>query len=249
MIRLGPTVVASALFAAIALNPAAAPAQEASHPPTLKLPGMPPMPLPPRGSATPRPGDDEEPGQALRAPPQSPPSDSDEKPHEKPEPPKTRAEVLDDLYARLAASKDVDETSGLVAAIDRLELASGSDAGDLIMARAMAAMGEKNYEVAGSLLDKLIDLDPQWAEAWNKRATLRFILDDDEGSMADIAHVLKIEPRHFGALSGMGMIFERQGFRDDALKAYRRALAIAPQLPSIKNSVDRMTKAVEGQDL
>jgi Tfp pilus assembly protein PilF len=67
--------------------------------------------------------------------------------------------------------------------------------------------------------------------------------------MTDIAHVLKIEPRHFGALSGMGMIFERRGFRDDALKAYRRALAIAPQLQSIKNSVDRLTKAVEGQDL
>jgi tetratricopeptide (TPR) repeat protein len=247
MIRFGSMIVVSAMFAAIALNPAATPAQDASHPPTLKLPGMPPMPLPPRGKSTPRPGDDE-PDQALRPAPNNP-ADSDETTAEKPEPPKTRAQTLDDLYGRLAASKDTDETNGLIAAIDRLELVSGSDAANLIMARAMAAMGEKNYDVASSLLNKLIDLDPQWAEAWNKRATLRFILEDDEGSMADIAHVLKIEPRHFGALSGMGMIFERRGFRDDALKAYRRALAIAPQLQSIKNSVDRLTKAVEGQDL
>jgi tetratricopeptide (TPR) repeat protein len=247
MIRLGPIIVVS-LFAAVALNAAAAPAQDASHQPTLKLPGMPPAPLPPRGRLTPRPGEDE-PGLGARAAPQTHPSDPDEKTVEKAEPPRTRAQTLDDLFARLAASKDADETNGLVAAIDRLELVSGSDAGDLIMARAMAAMGAKNYDVAASLLDKLIDLDPQWAEAWNKRATLRFILEDDKGSMADIAHVLQIEPRHFGALSGMGMIFERRGFRDDALKAYRRALTIAPQLQSIKNSVDRLTKAVEGQDL
>jgi tetratricopeptide (TPR) repeat protein len=116
------------------------------------------------------------------------------------------------------------------------------------MARAIAAMGVKSYDVAQTLLDKIVELYPDWAEGWNKRATLRFVLDDDKGSMADIAHVLKIEPRHVGALSGMGMILERDGFREDALRAYRRALAVAPQLESLKDSVDRLTKSVEGQD-
>jgi len=110
-------------------------------------------------------------------------------------------------------------------------------------------MGLKNFEVALALLDKLVELQPDWAEAWNKRATVRYLVDDYEGSMADIAHVLKLEPRHFGALSGMGMILERRGFREDALRAYRRALAIAPHLDSLRNSVDRLTKSVEGQDL
>jgi tetratricopeptide (TPR) repeat protein len=248
MNRFGP-IVALTLLIATPLGASPAQTDDGAHPPSLRLPGMAPMPLPPRGKTMQaRPGDDEPTTEPGLAPPNHPPS-PDESTSGKPEPPRTRAQTLDDLYARLAASKDAEETAGLIAAIDRLELVSGSDAGDLIMARAIAAMGTKNYEIALALLDKLVDLDPQWAEAWNKRATVRFLLYDDNGSMEDIAHVLKIEPRHFGALSGMGMIFERRGFRDDALRAYRRALEIAPQLESLKNSVDRLTKAVQGQDL
>jgi Flp pilus assembly protein TadD len=188
---------------------------------------------------------------ALHADAAQPPKSSDS-PSEKHEPspaPHSRAETLNDLYARLAASKDADETVGLISAIDRLALESGSDAGDLLMTRAVVAVGDKNYDVALALLDKLVELQPQWAEAWNKRATVRFLVDDDEGSMADIAQVLKLEPRHIGALSGMGVILERRGFREGALRAYRRALEIAPQLPSLKTSVDRLTKAVQGEDL
>jgi tetratricopeptide (TPR) repeat protein len=223
--------------------------EEAQRGPTLRLPGMAPIPLPPRGRALEAiPGEDEpssdsKDGVAPRA------AAPNQDPADKAPPPRTKAETLDDLYARLALAKDADETSGLVTAIDRLELDSGSDAGDLLMARAIAAINLKNYEVALALLDKIVDLQPDWAEAWNKRATVRYIIDDFDGSMADIAHVLKLEPRHFGALSGMGMILERGGFREDALRAYRRALAIAPHLETLKSNVDRLTKSVEGQEL
>ncbi|HLW93546.1 MAG TPA: hypothetical protein VKS78_19895 [Roseiarcus sp.] len=225
--------------------------EDGPHVPTLRLPGMAPMPLPPRGHSLVIPGEDEPTADAQSEPPRvSPPDKGATRDGAKsPPPPRTKVQTLDDLYARLAASKDADETNGVIAAISRLQLDSGSDAGDLLMARAIAAMGEKDFEVALSLLDKIIELQPDWAEAWNKRATVRFLEDDDQGSMADIAHVLKLEPRHFGALSGMGAILERRGFRDDALRAYRRALAIAPGLESLRTSVDRLTKAVEGQDL
>ncbi|HLH48195.1 MAG TPA: hypothetical protein VKV96_02535 [Roseiarcus sp.] len=237
MIRLGSIVAVALLMAALGAS-AAAP-EESLHPPTLRLPGLSPVPLPPRAHGV-------SPGSENAAPRSSKP---DESAQEKPPAPRTRAELLNDLYARLAASKDADETTGLIGAIDRLELESGSDAGDLLMARAVAAMTAKNYDVALALLDKLIDLHPEWAEAWNKRATVRFLVDDDRGSMADIAHVLKLEPRHIGALAGMGVILEREGFRDDALRAYQRALQIAPQLKSLKDSVERLTKAVQGEDL
>lgn len=160
-----------------------------------------------------------------------------------------RQQKLDELFGRLAASTDVAETNGLVVAIDRLQLASGSDAGDLLMARAVAAMGTNNLPIALALLDKIVVLQPAWAEAWNKRATVRYLMGDDQQSMVDIARVLVLEPRHFGALSGMGMILERRGFRDDALRAYRRALEIAPQLTSVRDAVDRLTAAVNGQSL
>jgi tetratricopeptide (TPR) repeat protein len=249
MIRFGP-FLALAILIATPLVAYPARAEESAPRPTLRLPGMAPIPLPPRGHGLEAvPGDDEpQPEQNLIAPPRKPDDSASEKPKTSPPAP-SRAEMLDDLYARLAVSKDAEETAGIVAAIDRLELISGSDAGDLLMARVIAAMGAKNYEVALDLLDKIVDLHPEWAEAWNKRATVRFLLDDDEGSMTDIAHVLKIEPRHFGALSGMGMILERRGFRNDALRAYRRALEIAPQSETLKNSVERLTKAVEGEDL
>jgi tetratricopeptide (TPR) repeat protein len=161
----------------------------------------------------------------------------------------TREQKLDDLFARLAASKDAAETNGLVVAIDRLYLESGSDTGDLLMARAIAAIGAHNLTVSLALLDKIIALRPDWAEAWNKRATVRYLMDDEKGSMADIARVLSLEPRHIGALSGMAMILERAGFTDDALRTYRRALEIAPQLSSVRAAVDRLTAAAKGQSL
>jgi tetratricopeptide (TPR) repeat protein len=222
------------------------------RPPTVRFPGMTPIPLPPHGHGLEAVPGADEPAASDPSPngrTEKSPSKGDGGAKAEEPPPQTRAQVLDDLYSRLAASKDADETNGIIAAIDRLELKSGSDAGDLLMARAIAAMGVKSYDVAETLLDKIVELYPDWAEGWNKRATLRFVLDDDKGSMADIAHVLKIEPRHVGALSGMGMILERDGFREDALRAYRRALAVAPQLESLKDSVDRLTKSVEGQDL
>ncbi len=160
-----------------------------------------------------------------------------------------RRQKLDDLFARLAASTDVAETNGLVLAIDRLQLDSGSNTSDFLMARAIAAIETRSLATSLALLDKIIILQPGWAEAWNKRATVRHLAGDDRGSMADIAHVLILEPRHFGALSGMGMILEGRGFRDEALRAYRRALEIAPQLPSLRAAVDRLTAALAGQGL
>jgi Flp pilus assembly protein TadD len=171
-------------------------------------------------------------------------------PESAPQPPaQTRQQKLDDLFARLAASTDPDETNGLVAAIDRLHLESGSNTGDFLMARAIAALGTRNLDVAHTLLDKIVILQPSWAEAWNKRATVRFMLGDERGAMADIARVLALEPRHVGALSGMGMILEQSGFREQALRAYRRALEIAPQLASARTAVDRLDAAIKGQSL
>jgi tetratricopeptide (TPR) repeat protein len=170
-------------------------------------------------------------------------------PSEPPPPAQLRRERLDDLFARLAASTDASETSGLVRAIDRLQLESGSSTGDLLMARAIAAFETHDFETSLALLDKIVLLQPGWAEAWNKRATVRHLAGDDNGSMTDIAHVLALEPRHFGALSGLGMILESRGFRDDALRAYRRALEIAPQLQTVRDAVARLTKEVDGQRL
>jgi tetratricopeptide (TPR) repeat protein len=244
MIRLGP-VLFIALAAALAGAAPPAGADERGGRRNFQFPDMPSPALSPAlRVANPEPGDDEELGPA---------SGGDAPGAAKPEPapatPPTHRQKLDGLFARLAASSDAAETNGLIVAIDRLQLDSGSNTGDLLMARAIAALGSNNLETALALLDKIIILQPGWAEAWNKRATVRYLQGDDRQSMADIAQVLILEPRHFGALSGMGMILERRGFRDGALRAYRRALEIAPQLASVRSAVDRLTAAVNGQSL
>jgi tetratricopeptide (TPR) repeat protein len=160
-----------------------------------------------------------------------------------------RQQKLDDLFARLAVSTDASETSGLMLAIDRLQLESDSSTAELLMARAVGALETHRFEASLALLDKMVVLQPQWAEAWNKRATVRHLMGDDDGAMADIAHVLKLEPRHLGALSGLGLILESRGFRDDALRVYRRALEVAPQLKSLRDAVARLTVVVDGQRL
>ena len=161
----------------------------------------------------------------------------------------TRQERLDLLFGRLAKATDPDEASGIATAIERLWMHSGSDTADLLMTRAVVAMGTDHHETARDLLDRIVGLDPQWAEAWNKRATLRFLDDDDAGAMEDISHVLTIEPRHFGALSGMGFILRRNGLNKGALTAFRKALDVYPENQDIRKIIDELALEVEGRDL
>ena len=164
-------------------------------------------------------------------------------------PPKTPAEERADLYARLAASKDADETSGIITRLLHLYSESGSDTADLLLKRARQAIGVENYSDALKILDATVALQPDWAEGWNARATARYLDDDYNGSMADIAQTLKREPRHIGALMGMGMILESREKREDALKVYERVLEIAPHWRNAEEAADKLKAALAGSEL
>ena len=164
-------------------------------------------------------------------------------------PPKTPAEERADLYARLAASKDADETAGIVTLLLHSYSESGSDTADLLLRRARQAIGIEQYSDALKILDATITLLPDWAEGWNARATARYLDDDYDGSMADIAETLKREPRHLGALMGMATILEARGKREEALKVYERALAIAPHWHNAEEAADKLKAALAGEEL
>jgi tetratricopeptide (TPR) repeat protein len=102
-----------------------------------------------------------------------------------------------------------------------------------LMQEGIAAMAAEEFEQARSLFDALVGATPDWAEAWNKRATVSFILGDDADSLADIVRVLEREPRHFGALSGFGQIALRNGFVHEAIVAFEAAIAINPHLRGV----------------
>jgi tetratricopeptide (TPR) repeat protein len=167
----------------------------------------------------------------------------------RPEPAVLRQRTLDELFRHLGAAADPEEAKGYADAIQHVWLQSRSDTANLIMQRAMLASRMKNYPLALTLLDKLVALEPDWAEAWNQRATVRFLSEDFDGSMADIDKVLKLEPRHFGALTGMAVILQREGLNKRALEVFKKMLEIYPAQPDIKDTVDKLSLDVNGRDI
>lgn len=126
---------------------------------------------------------------------------------------------------------------------------SGSAAMDLLLERGRAAMEAGDYAAAVEHLTALTDHAPDFAEGWNARATAYFQMGELGPAVQDIAHVLTLNPRHFGALAGLGMIFEQLDQPDKALEVYKAALAIHPHMTEVLASVERLTKATAGQDL
>jgi len=156
--------------------------------------------------------------------------------------------ALDDLFDRLPGA-EAREAQNIVREIWIEWSKSGSPAMDLLLERGREAMGAGKPAEAVQHLTALIDHAPEFAEGWNARATAYFQTGDLGPSISDIGHVLTLNPRHFGALSGLGMIFEQLDQPENALEAYRGALAINPHLTDIKDAVARLEKDVAGQDL
>lgn len=124
-----------------------------------------------------------------------------------------------------------------------------SDAMTLLLTRATRAMKADDLDRALGFLDDLVRLAPDFAEGRNRRATIHFMRKDYGRAVADIQRVLALEPRHFGALSGLGIILDRLERKPEALRVFRRALAIHPHLAGAQAAVDRLTPVVEGQPL
>jgi tetratricopeptide (TPR) repeat protein len=117
------------------------------------------------------------------------------------------------------------------------------------MDRAIKMMNAGRLDDAEAMFSAIISRKPAFAEAWNKRATVRFFRGDNAGSANDILQVIKLEPRHFGALSGLGMIKVREGDLQGALQAYRAAQRINPFLPNIEVIIDRLGQRLKGRAL
>ena len=128
-------------------------------------------------------------------------------------------------------------------------LQTSSDTAALLMLRAKAAMDAHKPDVAMKLLDAVVKLRPDYIEAWNRRATLYYLKNDYARSLQDIREVLIREPRHFGALAGLGMNMQDSGDEKRALEAFRKALAVNPHLEKVPELVKTLTEKVEGRDI
>ncbi|HEX4192594.1 MAG TPA: tetratricopeptide repeat protein [Stellaceae bacterium] len=116
-----------------------------------------------------------------------------------------------------------------------------------LMEKGLTLMAEDEDEAALKAFDALIAHAPDFAEGWNKRATVEFLLGDYQASMGDIAHTLKLEPRHFGALAGLGEVELALGNKEAALNAFDQALAIDPHLGDVAEMADNLKKELAGK--
>ena len=190
----------------------------------------------------------------AQAPHPMPPADDSPKliepPADLPRPQTGDAKLnLDKLFEALKIAPTQESAKFVENRIWALWLARGGDTGNLLMGRVKTAMDRKDFDLAIKLLNAIIDIRPDYVEAWNRRATIRFVQKDFGNALADIREVLVREPRHFGALSGLGVIMQELGDDKRALEAFRRALALHPKLEKIPDLVKKLTEKVEGREI
>jgi tetratricopeptide (TPR) repeat protein len=164
--------------------------------------------------------------------------------------PPSRAEQLDSLFDMLKNAKDQSEAENTENLIAALWLKSGSDTVDLLMEWTQQAVKDKNYPLALDYLDRIVTLKPDYVEGWNTRATVYYMRDDYGRALADIEKTLRLEPRHFGALTGLGTILREIGEEQRALEVYRRVIALDPHLDSVQKAIKELSgKGAEGRAL
>jgi tetratricopeptide (TPR) repeat protein len=158
------------------------------------------------------------------------------------------AERLDQLFTALAGAGE-DEWEAIETDIWVEWSHSGSAAMDLLLERGRQAMAAGDSEAAIAHLSALIDHAPDFPEGWNARATAYFQAGLYGPSLADIRQVLALEPRHFGALAGLGLILEEIGEEAGALEAYRLGAEVHPRRTSFVEGIARLERKVLGKGI
>jgi tetratricopeptide (TPR) repeat protein len=156
---------------------------------------------------------------------------------------------LDGLFERLKVAPDLVVARGLEAEIWGIWGEGPDEAASGMLLAGSEAMARRAWPTALRQFDALIERRPRFAEAWNKRATLYYLMGDYPRSVADIQRTLALEPRHFGALSGLGLIFVAVGKTEPALRSFEAALAIHPYLPGARQHVEALRQQLKGEQL
>ncbi len=159
------------------------------------------------------------------------------------------SEDLEFLFGALKVAPDDTSAKAIEQRIWAQWMVSTSDTANLLMTRVRTALEAKDTDLAIKLLDGIVKIRPDYVEGWNRRATLYYMKRDYGRSLADIREVLRREPRHFGALAGLGLILQDLGEDKRALDAYRRALDVYPRLQRIPGVVKKLQEEVEGRDI
>ena len=156
---------------------------------------------------------------------------------------------LDKLFAQLKTATSTEQAQPIERQIWDIWTESGDQNIDALMAIGIAAMNDGDYDQAYRALSRVVDLAPNYAEGWNKRATVLYLMGRYEDSIKDIGKTLALEPRHFGALSGLGLCNAQLSREKEALDAFEKALEINPNMPGIKLDAEEMKKQLGNKSI
>jgi tetratricopeptide (TPR) repeat protein len=149
------------------------------------------------------------------------------------------------LFDRLKTTKSAGEAEAIQQTIWAVWMESKNAEVNLLMLEGVDAMGQSGLQRALEAFDAMVKAAPEFAEGWNKRATVEFLMGDFKASVADIQKTLALEPRHWGALAGLGQIYVALGDDEAALRAFKRALEINPHLASVRAKIKELEEKLE----
>lgn len=156
---------------------------------------------------------------------------------------------LDGLFEQLKNAPSMQAAFEIEQKIWRIWIVNGEEQVDGHMALGMQAMHVGSLRNSLEQFTKVIVLDPDFAEGWNKRATVHYMLGNLEKSMSDIQRTLALEPRHYGAISGLGLIFDATQNVEGALKAWQEVLQITPYNEAVRARVQELQEIIDGKPI
>ena len=194
--------------------------------------------------------------QTAPAPPRAavprggPPAGPQGRPTEKlPATAEEKAKLLSDLYAHLATADSAESAKKAQMAIERMWSHSGSDTVSLLMQRASKALAAKEFDQALLFMDYVVQLAPDFAEGFNRRAFIHFSRNDMSSALGDLRRTLALEPNHFKALDGLAQIWRQMGNPKGALSVAKQLLEVHPYWEGAAKMAEELAREVDGQGI
>ncbi|MDX1402360.1 MAG: tetratricopeptide repeat protein, partial [Kiloniellales bacterium] len=156
---------------------------------------------------------------------------------------------LDELFTQLREAEGIGEARPIEISIWQIWTYTDDRAVAELMRESASAMEKKDYERALRYLDQVVEIAPDYSEGWNRRATVNYLAGRYSESLDDIARTLALEPRHFGALSGRGLVFSALEKPEEALESYEKALEVHPHLIGARISAEALREAFRKQEI
>lgn len=154
-----------------------------------------------------------------------------------------------DLLAQLKKAETPEAAHPIEEKLTAMFRPSGSPSVDLLMTRAETATAAGDKETARKLVDAVTSIAPKYAEGWHVRAAMESAADNDAAAMVSLQKTVQLNPNHFTAMVELGDMLQDYGDKTAALKLYRRALALNPQMEGADRKIRELTRSVEGQDI